>query len=168
MRKSKVFLNNWVIYLMAFCGTIVFLIFPPVIVWLIIYSRSLGNETATMGAIIGVTIVALIAMPIAPLIIWKLFIQWTIIDEENIKTRNIYKVIRELKWSQVEEVSIMKLILSSPGSGLKWIVFFEKDKEKKLVNGIVNTNTLITIRYTKKNKEWLKQYWDKPIEKMNY
>lgn len=168
MKKTKVFLSHWFIYLMAFVTTILFLVFPPLFVWGVAYSYQRGNPTATLGILIGVIVFAILAMPMAPLIIWKNLIQWTVIDEVGIQCRNPYKVLRKLAWRDVEGIAIMKLNISSPGSGLKWLVFFEKDKDMRLVNGVMSTDTLISIRYSKKNQIWLSQYWTDPIEEKHF
>lgn len=71
--------------------------------------------------------------------------------------------MQSLSWQDIREVGIMELPLSLPGSGLKWIVFFEKNDDKTIVNRVMNEDTLVSIRFSKKNKAWLMQYWHKPV-----
>lgn len=86
----------------------------------------------------------------------RLFIQWITVDEQKITARCVFCKLQELKWEEVVEIRIAKFEFGSPGAPAKWLVFYD-GKEKYQGNGIITKKGYITLRYSKKREEFIKQ-----------
>jgi|GEM_PF-2203808 len=93
--------------------------------------------------------------------------QWTIIDENKIRSRNFFKTILEVQWSDIMEVVLVKFNLSGAGTAVKWFVLKDKDEEIKQKNGVMNKDTFITIRYSKRAVRVIRIYWKDKITNLD-
>lgn len=93
--------------------------------------------------------------------------QWTIIDNKKIRSRNLFGTILEVQWYDIKEVVLVKFNLSGAGTAVKWIVLKDKDEDIKQYNGVMNKNTFITIRYSKRAVRVIRTYWKDKITNLD-
>ncbi|MFH5881785.1 hypothetical protein [Liberiplasma polymorphum] len=93
--------------------------------------------------------------------------QWTIIDKKYIKSRNLFKTIRETHWRDIKEVALVKFNLGGAGTAVKWLVLKDKDEDIKQYNGLMSKDTYITIRYSKRAVRVIRENWNEKITNLD-
>ena len=90
-------------------------------------------------------------------------IQVTVISEEGVKTRSVWRTIRALKWEQVKEVRYERFYISVKGGFSSGWFVFDDGEERKQLNGLVRKNSHITGRATKRARKIIEMFWHGPI-----
>lgn len=103
------------------------------------------------------------------IIVWacNFFMQFTVISEDCIKTRAVWRTIRALKWEQVKEVRYERLNISSRGGFTSGWFVFDDGVERNQPNGLVRKNTHIVMRATKRTRKIIDMFWRGPIVERN-
>lgn len=162
---KKIFLNNWFFY---FSGTVLsMLIIGTSILMILGYIVSKQSNNPTVDVLLYFMIIFIPIGLICEYFIIKYIFQWTYIDNEVIVSRNIFGIIRKIKWNDVVEVKEIDADFSTRGTKLKWICFYDSNKNIKQSNGVAGKNTFVMIRNTNKNKEIIEHYWGKSISNID-
>lgn len=86
-------------------------------------------------------------------------IQFTILTEDGIKVRCLWRTIRKLKWKEIKEVRLEKFWVSVQGGfSSKWYVF-DDGVERPFTNGIAHKNTHITLPSSERTKKIVGEFW---------
>jgi len=147
------------ILIMFSIGSVVFSFF-----WLIALYRVQDPELWVIIGFLGFSIVFTVFL------IYSLghnMFQWTIIDNKKIRSRNIFKTILEVQWKDIKEVVLVMFNISGAGTAVKWIVLKDKEEDIKQYNGVMNKDTFITIRYSKRAVRVIRTYWKDKITNLD-
>ena len=84
--------------------------------------------------------------------------QMTILTPEGVKSRCLWCTIRELKWEEVKEVRLQAYYVSVQGGFASGWFVFDDGEERREVNGIMEKNTHIVLRYNKRTKAAVEKF----------
>lgn len=86
-------------------------------------------------------------------------LQFTLISENGIKTRAVWRAIRSIKWDEVKEVRYEKFHVSVLGGFTSGWYIIDDGVERKQFNGLVRKNSHITVRATKRARKAIEAFW---------
>ena len=154
MEKKTIFTSC--IYILE--GLILLLFHLALIFLLVIASIQSNNGTASVYMYI-VSALTTLGLLCTIWVVGQFFIQWVIIDEEKIVARNLFGVISDIRWEEIEKVQIDTY--TSFGYkifNIKWLVFIDTKNRKSTGYGINYPNSFIKIKYNKKTMQIIKDY----------
>ena len=86
-------------------------------------------------------------------------IQFTIMTEEGIEARCLWRRIRKLKWEEVKEVRYERFYVSVQGAFSSGWYVFDDGLERSQANGLMGKTTNITLPATKRVRKAINQFY---------
>ena len=163
MKEKHVFLTS-LFYIIGGAILVLFMIAASVVM---LYAIIVAQDNPTIKyayIIFGISVFGAILFVY---VFGNKFFQWVIIDKNRIRSRNIFKTILEAQWKDIKEVVLVMFNLSGAGTAVKWLVLKDKDEDIKQYNGVMNKDTFITIRYSKRAVRVIRIYWKDKITNLD-
>jgi len=163
MKEKHVFLTS-LFYIIGGAILVLFMIAASVVT---LYAIVVAQDNPTIKYAYIFFVICICGVILFVCVFSKTLVQWTIIDKNKIRSRNIFKTILEAQWNDIKEVALVKFNLSGAGTAVKWFVLKDKDEEIKQKNGVMNKDTFITIRYSKRAVRVIRIYWKDKITNLD-
>jgi hypothetical protein len=154
MKKRIIFTN----FIYTIKGIILLLFLFVSILFLFLASIQ-GKNNSTLSYLYVINTLSLLGFLFTLWAVGKYLIQWVIIDERKIIARNLFGVISDIRWDEIEKVQIDTY--TSFGYkifNIKWLVFIDTKNRKSTGYGINYPNSFIKIKYNKKTIQIIKDY----------
>ena len=151
-KERKVFIISWfcligtIIACLAALGLIGFSIY-----WMMEHPEDLSLCIIVLVITVVISIYIFIMFGI-------LFWQWVVIDGNKIKARNIFSIIREITWDEVDEVYDLSVCYHPSYPIVKMFVFVDNKGGKKEIKSPLNIKgQCIRIKANKRTRKFLLQ-----------
>lgn len=129
-------------------------------IWIIVFCAL--NLQTTSDLIIGISVGSL-EFIFFFIVTCLLLFQFTVLSNEGVKTRTIWRTIRFIKWEDVKEIRYERYYVSVQGAFTCGWYLFDDGIERAQVNGLVSKKTHITVPASKRARKKIELFWHKPI-----
>ena len=135
--------------------------------WLMI-SLQAGDERHPMEPMEIFGYVVISSAPVLLFIFLGFVNQAVVFDGQEIYTRNLYKVIRRVKWEDVTEIRKVKLAMNPLDPKiLSWLMLIDKGGRQACKTSVNAKGDYIRVRATRKVLKWLEEnHPDIPIKEV--
>ena len=111
-----------------------------------------------IGVFIGLLVIFLILTLLLIIIFFKILLQWIIVDEDKIIVRNIFGIIQENIWANVERIQVVPIKIHDGRLVGHCFMFIDKCGGKVWVKSLLNRKgEYIKIEASKRTREFLLQ-----------